>query len=405
MIWIEGSCSKNVIFDRKGLDVSMKKYFIFQPSEEGSFHGEWGQCLSGIIDTAKNTLRPVKLNVFISVSETPEYISIRQEVLKSVIDTFGGRAPAVSVTVHPPQRPWKVIVEALFLASPPGEAVTKYFKSMPYVVINTAWGKEVWGAGLGSGYFHDDIRKASENSFDQAVALLSEEGMALDNIIRQWNYIGNILEIRNGFQHYQVFNEVRSEYYARHRSVTGYPAATGIGMKAESVIIDFCAVQPEGSVNIKGLSNPNQVNAYEYRQNVLKGVKDSGKSMKQPPQFERALIMASGGKAVLYVSGTASIIGQATIGKNDVSEQTLVTLENIKKLTDAERISQVLPESAGHSLKFSLLRVYVKSQDDFAKVRRVCEEHFPDVPAVFIEADVCRKDLLTEIEAEVQISY
>jgi enamine deaminase RidA (YjgF/YER057c/UK114 family) len=405
MIWSEGSCSKNVIFDVKGLDVSMKKYYVFQPSEEGNFHEEWAQCLSGLINTAGNALRPVKFNVFISASEIPEYISIRQHLLKSVIDAFDNRAPAVSVTVHPPQRPWKVAVEALFLASASGEAATRYFNSVPYVVINTGWGKEVWGAGLGSGFFSGDIRKASENAFDQVVALLSQEGMTLDNIIRQWNYIGNILEIRNGFQYYQVFNEVRSEYYSRHRSVTGYPAATGIGMKTESVIIDFCAVQPDGPVNIKGLSNPNQVNAYEYGQKVLKGVKDSGKSRKQPPQFERALIMASGGKAVLYVSGTASIIGQATIGKNDVSEQTLVTLENIKKLTDVERLEQVLPGSAGHSLKFSLLRVYVKNQDDFAKVRRVCEEHFPDVPRVFIEADVCRKDLLTEIEAEVQITY
>ncbi len=56
-----------------------------------------------------------------------------------------------------------------------------------------------------------------------------------------------------------------------------HPATTGIGMNLNGVIIDFCAVQADGSVQIKGLSNPNQVNAYEYGQKMLKGIKETGK--------------------------------------------------------------------------------------------------------------------------------
>jgi hypothetical protein len=50
--------------------------------------------------------------------------------------------------------------------------------------------------------------------------------------------------------------------------------------------------------------------------------------------------------------------------------------------------------------KYTLLRVYVKNQEHFDEVRKICSDHFPRVPAIFIEADICREDLLTEIEAE-----
>jgi enamine deaminase RidA (YjgF/YER057c/UK114 family) len=383
----------------------IREYRIYQSSVIGSISEEWHQCLKQIRITQENSKRPIKLYVCISLKDRKSYMKAREEITGSVIDTFKEQTPAVSITVHPPEKPYNVAVEALFDSSDTQEIFTRYYGSVPYVVINNRWGKEVWGAGLGSGLFSENTRKAAENAFDQVVALLEKEDMTLNNIIRQWNYIGNILKIRNGIQNYQVFNEVRSEYYSRYRTVTGYPAATGIGMKSESVIIDFCAISPDESVRINKLSNPNQVNAYEYTQNILKGVKDTGKSKKHPPQFERALIIAFKNNAVLYISGTASIIGQETIGKDDVAMQTTVTIENIKKLTSPEMISQVLPERIQYSMKYILLRIYIRNQEDFNTVRTICEEHFPGIPAVFIEADICRDNLLTEIEAEVRIQY
>jgi hypothetical protein len=383
----------------------IKEYCIYQPSVQGSIEEEWTQCLDKIRIKQVEGNRPVKLNVFTAITERDQYLIVREKIISSVVETFRDLVPAISVTVHPPEKKWKVTVEALFVIHSTKDITTKFYNSIPYIVIETEWGKEVWGAGLGSGFFSADTREAAENAFDLAVALLQEEDMTLNNIIRQWNYIGNILTIREGLQNYQVFNEVRSEYYNRYRTVTGYPAATGIGQKSDSVIIDFCAVKPDESVRIRGLSNPNQVNAYEYGQQVLKGTKDSGKEKKQPPQFERALIMACKGTAVLYISGTASIKGQVTIGKDNANQQTLVTIENIRKLTDADRVCQGVPEGTRYSMKFGLLRVYIRHQEDFGIVRAICSEHFPSIPAVYIEADVCRNDLLTEIEAEVHLNY
>jgi hypothetical protein len=73
------------------------------------------------------------------------------------------------------------------------------------------------------------------------------------------------------------------------------------------------------------------------------------------------------------------------------------------KLADAERIIKLTGNPVLMPGRFYLLRVYIKKQEDFNAVKTICAEHFPKAPAIFIEADICRDDLLTEIEAEVLI--
>jgi len=124
-----------------------------------------------------------------------------------------------------------------------------------------------------------------------------------------------------------------------------------------------------------------------------------GKSLKNPPCFERALLVADNQRKTLFISGTASIIGQETIGKGNVIEQTLVTIENINKLKDSGYIGQLIGQELSPG-KCSLIRVYVRNQEDFAEVKDICSEHYPDVPSIFAESDICRDDLLVEIEAE-----
>lgn len=383
----------------------MNKYFIYQPSVQGSVEEEWIQCLEQISDTIKKGYRAVRLNVFIGNTEDSKYPNLKQQVLHSVADLFGENSPAVAVTVHPPEDPWKVAVEALFLVAGGRNAVTKYYGELPYVVILSQWGKEIWCSGLGTDRFQGDTRKAASSAFEQMAEILANEDMSMDNIIRQWNFIGKILEFRDGLQNYQVFNEVRSEYYGRYRTLPFFPAATGIGMGSGGVIIDFCAVKADNTVLIRGLSNPEQVNAWEYDQEVLKGLTDSGKIKKQAPQFERALLHSAPSGSVLFVSGTASIKGQETMGIGDVGKQCLVTIDNINKLADAARIADITGKGKPSEMVYRLLRVFIKNREDFGKVRSICNEQFPSVPSVFVSADVCRDDLLTEIEAEVSVRY
>jgi len=379
----------------------LKKYIICLPSVQGNFEEEWEQCLRHIEKTSQMGSRPLKLNIFCDLADHSSYLITLKTCRESIISLFGDKSPTINIIVQPPEKPWKVTVEAVFILSDQGDIVTKFYNSDPYVVIKTATGKEVWGAGLGSGLYPGDTRKAAIAAFDHVVAILRNEDMSLNHIIRQWNYIGNILSVRDGFQNYQIFNEVRSEYYQKYRTIAGFPAATGIGMGLGGVVLDFCAVKADGSVIISAVSNPRQVNAYDYGQRVLKGLADKDKPAKNPPQFERALLITNSQFSTLYISGTASIIGQQTVGKKDVVKQTLVTIENIKRLTDPERLSHITGSPGKCSGNFIFLRVYVKRQKDFGIVKEICNDHFPDVPALFVEADICRDDLLTEIEAEL----
>ncbi len=43
--------------------------------------------------------------------------------------------------------------------------------------------------------------------------------------------------------------------------------------------------------------------------------------------------------------------------------------------------------------------MYVKRQEDYAKTRAVCEQYVGDLPTIYAVADVCRPELLVEVEA------
>jgi hypothetical protein len=376
------------------------KYFVFLPRTKGSIEEEWKQCLNQIISTRDSGYSPVKLNIFTDLPDFETFISVRRKIVDSAVNAFGSECPAMNITVQPPEKPWKTAVEAAFVATGSCNITGKSFNSIPYIIFESEAGKEIWSGGISSYLYPADTRRAAEKAFDLMLAILDNEQMSLNNVVRQWNYIGDILTVREGYQNYQIFNEVRSEYYHSYRNIKGYPAATGVGTKHGGVILDFRALKPHGSVMIKPVENPNQINAYNYEQQVLKGVADKGRTVKHPPQFERGLLLANNQDSTLFISGTASIIGQVTIGIDDIEKQTIITIENIMKLSDPVRLGKLVAKPIPYRGKYSLLRVYIKRQSDFNLVRQICDSYFPEIPAIYIEADICRDDLLIEIEAE-----
>lgn len=378
----------------------LKHYRVYLPFSQGSLEEEWEQCRKQITGSLQEGNRIVKLNIFVCQSDYSSFINVSNIIVKSVKNSFNDKCPAFNITVHPPEKPWKVVVEAAWIDTSDVEIISKSLNSVPYIVMLTDSKKEIWAGGLGNNLFPDNTRSAATAAFGQMKAILDAEEMSFDNVVRQWNFIGNILEVKNEIQNYQVFNEVRSETYHKYRSVHSYPAATGVGMKSGGVCLDFCAVKSELNLKIIAIDNPDQIRPYDYSQQVLKGKPAGGKTINQPPQFERAVFLVEDLKSTLFVSGTASIIGQDTIGIDDVGRQTVVTIENIDKLSDAKRIGHLTGKPDNNAGSLILLRVYIKRQADFAKVKSICDEFHPGVPTVYIEADICRDNLLVEIEAE-----
>jgi len=378
----------------------MNRYLTFLPDTSVDAKLEWGQCLEKMHGFRLTNYKLVRISIFANMPDYQAYVLFIEEVKRSLTEKYGNSCPAFSVILDPPRKPLNITVEARYMNDTAEDFVTKFNNSIPYVVRESDSAKEIWAGGMGAGLFPADTRKASQAAFDQMREILETENMSYDHIVRQWNFIGNILEIKNDLQNYQVFNEVRSEKYLKFRKMHSYPAATGIGAKHGGVTIDFYAVEPRRCLKIIAIDNPDQIRPYDYGQQVLRGKPLQGKDTKQPPQFERAVFVADRDSYTLYVSGTASIIGQATIGIDDIEKQTEVTLENIKKLTDANRIQHLTGNSQADAGKLILLRAYIKYQEDFLKVESICNERFPGVPIIYCETDVCRDNLLVEIEAE-----
>jgi enamine deaminase RidA (YjgF/YER057c/UK114 family) len=100
---------------------------------------------------------------------------------------------------------------------------------------------------------------------------------------------------------------------------------------------------------------------------------------------------------MLFISGTASIVGHATRHPGDVLAQTRECLHNIAAVV-AEAM-RAMPD-AGFRLDQLAYKVYVRHADDLAAVRTTIADFIgAPVAALFVQADICRTDLLVEIEA------
>ncbi|NSW94150.1 MAG: hypothetical protein HPY62_05510 [Bacteroidales bacterium] len=382
-----------------------KEFRSYYPKTKGSPSDEWMQCLKSLSGTLTEKICVLKLNIFAGLSDTQSYYHLKSKVYDSLKELFGGRVPAFSLILQPPEESWTIAVEALLLDIENELVSTKYLGSIPYVVVESGTIREIYVAGLGSVMEKDGTRDAGTLAFNQMIEILALEKMTMNDVVRQWNYIGEILTINSQCQNYQIFNEVRSEFYKAYRTLKSYPAATGIGMQLGGVIMDFNAVRLGERAAVFPVTNPHQLNAYEYSQNVLKGLPDKGKPQKNPPQFERALFLYRNGHGTLFISGTASIIGQETIGEDDIEKQTLVTIDNIMQLADTERVRQLIKDKRINETKFLFIRTYIKNKSDFESVKKICNQYFPGVPAIYIQADICRDNLLVEIEAEAEVTF
>lgn len=380
-----------------------KLYFAICPSKVGSMTEEWEQCLDKVLTSVSSEHTVIKLNVFADLPDFMALLYFREKIMRSVSENFRDCCPAFNLTIHPPEKPWKIAVEVTAITGRSAKCISRRSGEIPYVVIESDSSKEIWSAGISSYKFPDDTFMAATDAFNMTVDLLAAENMSLNNIVRQWNYIGNILSIEGGSQNYQVFNEVRNDFYSRFRKCRSYPAATGVGMKSGNVILDFCALDVMDPSAVVPVNNPDQINAYEYGQDVLRESLIKEGSVKHPPKFERALITRTSNAVHMHISGTASIIGQETVGRDNMEQQTLTTIRNIHKLTEIGHVKKLLHEESISSASFSLIRVYIKSMKDLKVVRQICNENFPGIPALYIEADICRDNLMMEIEAEVEL--
>lgn len=250
--------------------------------------------------------------------------------------------------------------------------------------------------GIPASDFTQSVGVQSQEVFERLDATLAECGFAVDDIVRQWNYIGNIVGERDGKQRYQEFNDARTRYYAKAAWSNGYPAATGIGASYEGIIVGCIAFKKSGTCAkaIYPIDNPLQVAAHVYSKSVL--IDNAADAVKSTPKFERAKLIETSHGVCCFVSGTAAIRGEQSEDASSARLQTIKTIENIEHLVSPENL--VRYGCAPHELKYAQLQAFIKRAEDYDEVRAVIEQAYPQVPTVYTIADVCRKELLVEIE-------
>ncbi|MDD2437697.1 MAG: endoribonuclease L-PSP [Massilibacteroides sp.] len=309
------------------------------------------------------------------------YLEQRSVLHKKVERFFGINRPSLSYVSQPPLNTPLLLEVHGYL--PDKEDAVVYGKTgeYSYVIIENQEGKFLFAGGFQGDVTGSSIDEQSRAVFCCVEKLLRKEGFPVNSIVRQWNYIERITSFDDNDQHYQSFNNVRAAFYKQVEWPYGYPAATGIGANPGGVLVDFDAVLLKRIEDrIRPIDNRLQIAAHSYSTKVLKKSSDQ----KQTPKFERAKSLDITGKRLIYVSGTAAIRGEESLKDVGVGQQLAITLENINELTGRSRLL--------------MLRVYLKHKDDFAICAELMRRKFPDLPVSYMWADVCRDELLIEIE-------
>lgn len=377
------------------------QYQIFGSEGAGAFEEQWNVCFDNFLSflEANPDQKPFIARVFIAVDDKEQFAS-RSKWIKEQQKVLN---IPISVLAEAPELPELVLIEAGFVSSSSHRVEYGKAAGISYCKIESSGYSEYWLADVEGE--EEALTENARNAFARLLQAFLHLGIGFNQIYRQWNYVEQIFGIQEiegkSRQNYQVFNEARAEYYSKYRTVSGFPAATGIGTAFNGVTIECMAVECDDEVKTIAISNPKQTNSYKYGQEVLKGEPQKNSNQNQAPQFERARLMTNGASSRLFVSGTASIIGQETIGIEDVEMQARVTIANIQSLVSEENLRAHYLALDAVPDKYVYVRVYVKNAEDIPVVKMICSGYFLNVPITFVQADICRANLLVEIEAEM----
>ena len=199
--------------------------------------------------------------------------------------------------------------------------------------------------------------------------------------LRFWNYLPHINGVpEGGLEVYQQFCSGRLGAFREYAvAEQDFPAASALGSFGGNAVFYALAAKHKG----RHFENMLQQSAYHYPLQY-------GPSS---PSFARATaIKNSEGGEHIFVSGTASVLGHATVAVGDLDEQLSTTFNNLDAL-----VQGINPRA-----KFVNLKVYIRHQQDSARCQERVALHYPGVPAIYLHADICRADLLVEIEAVCQ---
>ena len=217
------------------------------------------------------------------------------------------------------------------------------------------------------------------------------QNSSCQHLLRTWNFFPQITAadshqvLKN---HYEVFCHGRLQAMLDSGIKTKvYPAATVIGNHKGNLQIYFLASDTPGTA----VENPRQTSAYHYP------VEDN----QNQPLFSRGLLKTWGQRTHFYVSGTASIVGHETLHIDDVCAQLNESINNVEMLVAHANEKHQTQLNAQDDLLY--MKVYIRHREDVDKIKQVLSARLShNIPRVLLLGDICRENLLVEIEAFYQ---
>lgn len=216
----------------------------------------------------------------------------------------------------------------------------------------------------------DDIERAARLAYDEILRTTRENGFP--HLIRVWNYVRDINAGEGEAERYKRFCAGRHDAFdaARWRN-DQLPAASAVGIRERGLVIHYLAAREPG----RQIENPRQVSAYAYPPQYGR----------RSPSFARATLFGD----TLFIAGTSSIAGHETRHPGNLPAQLDETLLNIDTIARA----------AGRTLAaLTHVKLYLRNAGDVEIAKSVAAA-IPNAKLLVVEADICRRELLLEIEA------
>ena len=356
---------------------------------------------------AVSTIRVILQQQPVPMSMTKQTVFVRSaddiEAFRRLFEAYyGDRVPATSFIVQPPCDGQALAIEAWALG---GENVEVEFPLPDLVTVTYDGLRWIYVAGISSPSTAQGAYAEAEYSFNELARRLEVAGASFNDVSRIWLYQGGITETQRGedgksVERYRELNRARTDFF-EHQAAMGkmtivrdgkacYPASTGIGMAGGGMGVSCLGLQTErDDVLLQPLENPRQTSAFDY----------SSRFSAKSPKFARAMAVKIGNYVTTWVSGTASILDSESVHLGDIEKQTNQTIDNIQRLISPENFQQHGLSGCGDRLTdLAKIRVYVKRLEDYEKCRAVCQQRFGGVPTIYALADICRSELLVEIE-------
>ena len=234
-----------------------------------------------------------------------------------------------------------------------------------------------------------DMREASRVAYEILQTYLQQSPHQWP--LKIWNYIPGINQGQGDEELYRQFCLGRADAVLIDPGDSPpLPAATAIGSRSEEPALQvyFLAAALPGL----DVENPRQVSAWRYPRQY--GPKS--------PLFSRGTILRLNGSQQFLISGTASVVGHQTHHENQVANQLSESLRNVNSLL--EEGYRLTGDSHARLDAEGMLKVYIRDPSDLELIRRTLDAEAPaEIPRIYLQGDICRENLLTEIDGIVSL--